>query len=241
MVVPVSDEFLARAARPAPGPARGAGRRCADHRRLPRGAARVPLAARRGGPDGPARVGRATRSWRRRCTGSRLRCRRAACRWCRGSRTGWRWCSPRSRSATRSSCTRRLHRPRPGGDRRPAEIHSGVTIAPWVTIGLRAGDYRGAAIERNVSIGTGAKVIGGVPSARGRRSARTRWSCDDVPRRARRVVGGPLGYREPHVAIQAQGRGERRRPSSAEALDWTDRGRATGRDRAAVRIQPRRA
>ena len=42
------------------------------------------------------------------------------------------------------------------------EIHSGVTIAPWVTIGLRAGDYRGATIERDVSIGTGAKVIGAV-------------------------------------------------------------------------------
>ena len=39
------------------------------------------------------------------------------------------------------------------------EIHSGVTIAPWVTIGLRAGDYRGATIERDVSIGTGANRI----------------------------------------------------------------------------------
>src|SRR5215212_1848540 len=49
------------------------------------------------------------------------------------------------------------------------EIHSGVTIAPWVTIGLRAGDYRGPTIERNVSIGTGAKVIGGVRVGEGAR------------------------------------------------------------------------
>lgn len=42
------------------------------------------------------------------------------------------------------------------------EIHPGVTIAPFVTIGLRAGDPRGATIERDVSIGTGAKVIGPV-------------------------------------------------------------------------------
>lgn len=42
------------------------------------------------------------------------------------------------------------------------EIHSGVTIAPWVTIGLRAGEFRGAVVERDVSIGTGAKLIGPV-------------------------------------------------------------------------------
>lgn len=42
------------------------------------------------------------------------------------------------------------------------EIHPGATIFPFVTIGLRAGDFRGATIESDVSIGTGAKVIGGV-------------------------------------------------------------------------------
>src|SRR5262249_29728984 len=40
------------------------------------------------------------------------------------------------------------------------EVGSGTVIAPWVTIGLRAGDLRGATIEHNVHIGTGAKVIG---------------------------------------------------------------------------------
>jgi serine O-acetyltransferase len=40
------------------------------------------------------------------------------------------------------------------------EIESGVVIAPFVTIGLRAGDYQGPTVGSNVSIGTGAKLIG---------------------------------------------------------------------------------
>jgi serine O-acetyltransferase len=43
-----------------------------------------------------------------------------------------------------------------------AEIGPGVSIAPWVTIGLRSGDVRGATVERDVRIGTGAKLIGPV-------------------------------------------------------------------------------
>jgi serine O-acetyltransferase len=43
-----------------------------------------------------------------------------------------------------------------------AEIHEHVVIAPFVTIGLRAGDVRGPVIERGASLGTGAKVIGPV-------------------------------------------------------------------------------
>ena len=42
------------------------------------------------------------------------------------------------------------------------EIGSGTLIAPWVTIGLRAADYKGPTIERNVFVGTGAKIIGSV-------------------------------------------------------------------------------
>jgi serine O-acetyltransferase len=42
------------------------------------------------------------------------------------------------------------------------EIGSGVALFPWVTIGLRAGNVRGATIEDGASIGTGAKVIGPV-------------------------------------------------------------------------------
>ena len=40
------------------------------------------------------------------------------------------------------------------------EIHSGAVIGPFVTIGLRAGDWVGPTVERNVTIGTGAKVLG---------------------------------------------------------------------------------
>jgi serine O-acetyltransferase len=40
------------------------------------------------------------------------------------------------------------------------EVHSGVVLFPWVTIGLRAGELRGPTIEHDVHVGTGAKVIG---------------------------------------------------------------------------------
>jgi serine O-acetyltransferase len=42
------------------------------------------------------------------------------------------------------------------------EIHPGVVLSPFVTIGLRAGDVKGPTLERGASIGTGAKVIGPV-------------------------------------------------------------------------------
>jgi len=70
------------------------------------------------------------------------------------------------------------------------EIHSGVTIAPWVTIGLRAGDYRGATIERDVSIGTGAKVIGPVRVGEGATIGANAVVVDDVPAGVT-VVGAP--------------------------------------------------
>jgi serine O-acetyltransferase len=70
------------------------------------------------------------------------------------------------------------------------EIHSGVTIAPWVTIGLRAGDYRGATIERDVSIGTGAKVIGAVHVGEGATIGANAVVVDDVPPGVT-VVGAP--------------------------------------------------
>lgn len=70
------------------------------------------------------------------------------------------------------------------------EIAEGVTIAPWVTIGLRAGDVRGATIERNVSIGTGAKVIGPVRVGEGAVIGANAVVVDDVPSGAT-VVGAP--------------------------------------------------
>lgn len=42
------------------------------------------------------------------------------------------------------------------------EIHPGTTIAPWVTVGLRAGDVNGPVVGAGVQIGTGAKLIGPV-------------------------------------------------------------------------------
>ena len=42
------------------------------------------------------------------------------------------------------------------------EIHAGVTIRPWVTIGLKEGDLHGATIKGGTKIGTGAKILGPV-------------------------------------------------------------------------------
>jgi serine O-acetyltransferase len=70
------------------------------------------------------------------------------------------------------------------------EIHPGATIAPFVTIGLRAGDVRGATIERDVSIGTGAKVIGPVRIGAGARIGANAVVIDDVPAGAT-AVGAP--------------------------------------------------
>jgi serine O-acetyltransferase len=42
------------------------------------------------------------------------------------------------------------------------KIGSGVVIFPWVTIGLKAGNFQGPMIESDVHIGTGSKVIGPV-------------------------------------------------------------------------------
>jgi serine O-acetyltransferase len=70
------------------------------------------------------------------------------------------------------------------------EIGPGVTIAPFVTIGLRAGDVRGATIERDVSIGTGAKIIGAVRIGAGATIGANAVVVDDVPAGAT-VVGAP--------------------------------------------------
>ena len=40
------------------------------------------------------------------------------------------------------------------------QIGSGAVIAPWVTIGLRAGNFNGPTIGHGVQIGTGTKIIG---------------------------------------------------------------------------------
>jgi serine O-acetyltransferase len=70
------------------------------------------------------------------------------------------------------------------------EIEEGTVIGPFVTIGLRAGDVRGATIGRDVSIGTGAKIVGPVTVGSGARIGANAVVVDDVPEGAT-VVGAP--------------------------------------------------
>jgi serine O-acetyltransferase len=70
------------------------------------------------------------------------------------------------------------------------EIGSGVTIAPWVTIGLRAGEVHGPTIEHGAQIGTGAKVIGPVRIGADARIGANAVVTDDVPAGAT-AVGAP--------------------------------------------------
>jgi len=70
------------------------------------------------------------------------------------------------------------------------EIGEGAVIAPFVTIGLRAGDVAGATIEPGVSIGTGAKVIGPVRIGAGATIGANAVVVGDVPPGAT-VVGAP--------------------------------------------------
>ena len=70
------------------------------------------------------------------------------------------------------------------------EIGAGAAIAPFVTIGLRAGNLQGPTIERDVSIGTGAKVIGPVRIGAGAQIGANAVVVDDVAPGAT-VVGAP--------------------------------------------------
>ena len=70
------------------------------------------------------------------------------------------------------------------------EIHPGVVIGPFVTLGLRSGDIAGPTIERDVSIGTGAKLLGGIRVGAGASVGANSVVVDDVPPGAT-VVGAP--------------------------------------------------
>lgn len=70
------------------------------------------------------------------------------------------------------------------------EIQPGVVISPFVTIGLRGGELLGPTIERDVSIGTGAKVLGPVRIGQGAQIGANAVVIDDVPPRTT-VVGSP--------------------------------------------------
>jgi serine O-acetyltransferase len=71
-----------------------------------------------------------------------------------------------------------------------AEIHPGVVISPFVTIGLQPGDVAGPTIGPEARIGTGAKVLG--PVTVGPRAAvgANAVVLDDVPE-GTTVVGAP--------------------------------------------------
>jgi serine O-acetyltransferase len=71
-----------------------------------------------------------------------------------------------------------------------AEIHSGVWIYPWVTIGLRGEHYPGPTVGPDVRIGTGAKVLGPVTVHRGARVGANAVVIEDVPAGVT-VVGVP--------------------------------------------------
>jgi serine O-acetyltransferase len=70
------------------------------------------------------------------------------------------------------------------------EIASGVNIAPFVTIGLRAGDWVGPRIGPNVQIGTGAKLIGKIEIGDGASIGANAVVVDDVAA-GETVVGAP--------------------------------------------------
>jgi serine O-acetyltransferase len=70
------------------------------------------------------------------------------------------------------------------------EINRGTVIFPWVTIGLRAGNFDGPKILDGVHIGTGAKVIGPVTVGKGARIGANAVVVDDVAANTT-VVGAP--------------------------------------------------
>ena len=70
------------------------------------------------------------------------------------------------------------------------EIARGTVISPFVTIGLRAGDFGGPTIGAGVSIGTGAKVIGNLTVGAGAKIGANAVVVGDVPDGAT-VVGAP--------------------------------------------------
>lgn len=70
------------------------------------------------------------------------------------------------------------------------EIQGGVVIFPFVTVGLRAGHLKGPTVERDVTIGTGAKVIGEVRLGAGAHVGANAVVLDDVEP-GTTVVGAP--------------------------------------------------
>lgn len=69
-------------------------------------------------------------------------------------------------------------------------VRSGAVFFPWVTVGLRAGNFTGPTIGRNVHVGTGAKVVGAVTIGEGASIGANAVVVTDIPRDAT-AVGAP--------------------------------------------------
>ncbi len=69
-------------------------------------------------------------------------------------------------------------------------IGAGTVLAPFVTVGLRAGDFRGPTLEAGVQVGTGAKIIGPVRVGAGAQIGANAVVVDDV-HPGQTVVGIP--------------------------------------------------
>jgi serine O-acetyltransferase len=76
------------------------------------------------------------------------------------------------------------------------EVESGAVFFPWVTVGLRAGNFDGPRIGANVRVGTGAKIIGPVHVGDGSVIGANAVVVDDVAPGAT-VVGAPARERGP--------------------------------------------
>jgi serine O-acetyltransferase len=70
------------------------------------------------------------------------------------------------------------------------EIRGGTLVAPFVSIGLRAGDMRGPTIGSRVRIGTGARLLGPIEVGTGAQIGANAVVLDDVPAGAT-VAGAP--------------------------------------------------
>jgi serine O-acetyltransferase len=70
-------------------------------------------------------------------------------------------------------------------------IGAGTVLGPFVTIGLRAGDFNGPTLERGVQVGTGAKIIGPVRVGAGAQIGANAVVVDDVEP-GETVVGIPV-------------------------------------------------
>jgi serine O-acetyltransferase len=69
-------------------------------------------------------------------------------------------------------------------------VGAGAVVGPFVTVGLRTGDFVGPVIAEDVRIGTGAKIIGPIRVGAGANLGANAVVVEDVPAGAT-VIGVP--------------------------------------------------